>query len=55
MVEKMALQYIKSDDPQGKEKAMQSLTKYTNDFARATMDRWNELGDTFWGLFARGF
>lgn len=30
------------------------LTQYTNDFARAAMSRWWELGDTFWGMFARG-
>ncbi len=54
MIEKKALEYYKADDPQGRVKAMQFLTKYTNDFARATMDRWNEMGNTFWGLFARG-
>ncbi len=31
------------------------LTQYTNDFARAAMNKWWELGDTFWGMFARGF
>lgn len=31
------------------------LTQYTNDFARAAMSRWWELGDKFWGMFARGF
>jgi len=31
------------------------LTKYTNDFARAAMNQWWELGDTFWAMFARGF
>ena len=31
------------------------LTQYTNDFARATMSKWWELGDKFWGMFARGF
>jgi len=30
------------------------LTQYTNDFARAAMSRWWELGNTFWGMFARG-
>jgi dipeptidase len=54
MIEKTALQYYSSDDPQGRVKAMQFLTRYTNDFARATIDRWNDLGNTFWGLFARG-
>lgn len=31
------------------------LTKYTNDFARAAMNKWWELGDIFWGIYARGF
>lgn len=31
------------------------LTQYTNDFARAAMNKWWELGDTFWTMFARGF
>ncbi len=31
------------------------LTKYTGDFARAAMQRYLELGDTFWGMFSRGF
>lgn len=30
------------------------LTKYTNDFARAAMNKWWELGDSFWAMFARG-
>ena len=54
-IEKIALQYYSSDDPEGRMKARQYLTKYTNDFARAAMDKWNELGDTFWGLYAHGF
>lgn len=31
------------------------LTKYTNDMARAAIQRYLELGDRFWMLFARGF
>ena len=31
------------------------LTRYTNNFARATMQRWWELGDFFWAEFARGW
>jgi len=30
------------------------LTQYTNDFARAAMSRWWEMGNMFWGMFARG-
>ncbi|UCE21101.1 MAG: C69 family dipeptidase, partial [Candidatus Aminicenantes bacterium] len=36
-------------------KAQEYLTKYTNDFARATIHKYLELGDQFWTMFARGF
>ena len=36
-------------------KAQAYLTKYTNDFARAAMHKYLELGDKFWTMFARGF
>jgi dipeptidase len=36
-------------------KAKEYLTKYTNDFARAAMHKYLELGDQFWTMFARGF
>jgi len=32
--------------------AYQLLTNYTNDFARAAMQKYNELGDKFWMIFA---
>jgi dipeptidase len=50
-IEKIALE-LHASDPK---RCSEYLTKYTNDFARATMDAWWELGDTFWGIFARGF
>lgn len=31
------------------------LTRYTNNFARATMQKWWELGDFFWAHYARGW
>ena len=31
------------------------LTRYTNNWARATMQRWWELGDFFWAYYARGW
>jgi dipeptidase len=31
------------------------LTRYTNNFAGAAMQKWWELGDLFWAMFARGF
>lgn len=40
----------------GKNKeAQEFLTQYTNDFARAAMLKYWELGDQFWTSFARGF
>ena len=35
-------------------KAKQYLTKYTNDFARAAINKYWELGDKFWMLLSRG-
>lgn len=40
---------------ENKLKAEKYLTKYTNDFARAAMQKYWELGDKFWSMFARGF
>ena len=64
-VEKKALELYKAEKKSKKSKGEESeektpefrkfLTKYTNDFARAAMDQWWELGDTFWTMFARGF
>jgi dipeptidase len=41
--------------PDGKEKSREFLTNYTNHFAHSAMSKWQELGDIFWGFFARGF
>ncbi len=55
-VEKIASDlYGKGDNAEGVKKAREYLTKYTNDFARAAMDTYQELGDKFWTMFARGF
>jgi dipeptidase len=50
-LEKKALELAKNDPEQLKK----YLTKYTNDFARAAMSKYIELGDMFWTLFGRGF
>ena len=47
--------YGKGDNPENIKKAQQFLTKYTNDFARAAMSKYWELGDKFWTMFSRGF
>lgn len=56
LVEKTVLElYGNGDSADNIELVKQYLTKYTNDFARATMHKWWELGDLFWTMFARGF
>jgi dipeptidase len=35
-------------------RARDYLTKYTNDFARAAIEKWGELEGTFWEMIARG-
>jgi dipeptidase len=55
-IEKKILKLLKkgySDEDLAK--AKEYLTKYTNDFARATIHKYMELGDKFWTMFARGF
>ncbi len=55
-IEKIAQQYFNNDDvEQGRLKARQFLTVYTNDFARAAIGKWIELEGTFWAMYARGF
>ncbi len=55
-VEKIALElYGKGDREENIVRTKQYLTKYTNDFARAAMSKYQELGDRFWGMFGRGF
>jgi hypothetical protein len=36
-------------------KAKQYLTKYTNNFARAAINKYWELGDKFWDFLKRGY
>jgi dipeptidase len=55
-VEKKALElYNGGKTDEDIAKAKQYLTKYTNDFARAAIHKYWELGDTFWSLFKFGF
>jgi dipeptidase len=55
-VEKRALEIYKSEKPEKSiARLKEYLTKYTNDFARAAMHKYWELGDKFWTMFARGF
>jgi dipeptidase len=45
----------KGDGEEGRAAAREYVTAYTNDFARAAMLEYLELGDKMWTLFARGF
>jgi len=55
-IEKRALEIYKSESSEeSAPKLKEYLTKYTNDFARAAMHKYWELGDKFWTMFARGF
>jgi len=47
--------YFNIAEKQGKDAARAYLTGYTFDFAGATFLRWEEMGDEFWKMFARGF
>jgi dipeptidase len=56
MVEQRVKDMLKADgSPEGHKKAQEDLTQYSGDFSRAAMQKWIELGDAFWALFARGF
>jgi len=55
-IEKVAQDMLAADSSEpGRQKVKEFLTRYTNDFARAAIDRWNELTDNFWVMYARGF
>ncbi len=55
-IEKKAAELLNNKDKEAGKKACRTyLTQYTNDFARAAMNKWWELGDQFWTFFARGF
>ena len=55
LIEKQALALMGSGDAADVSAAKEFLTMYTNDFARAAMNTYWELGDKFWTMFARGF
>ncbi len=55
-IEKKVLKLLKKGhSEEDLAKAKEYLTKYTNDFARAAIHKYLELGDKFWTMFARGF
>jgi dipeptidase len=55
-IEKKVLELYKSEaSKENPVKVQEYLTKYSNDFARAAIHKYWELGDKFWIMFARGF
>ena len=48
-------QYKQIQQTKGDDAAKAYLTGYTSDFAGATMQRWEDMADEFWKMFARGF
>jgi dipeptidase len=55
-IEKKVMQLLKKGhSEEDLAKAKEYLTRYTNDFARAAIQKYLELGDKFWTMFARGF
>jgi dipeptidase len=56
MIEKKVKElYSRENSEENVKKIKEYLTKYTNDFSRAVMHKYWELGDMFWGMFGRGF
>jgi dipeptidase len=65
MMDKMAVELMKAE--KGKEPAVDErgnpkpapyrefMTRYTNDFARSTMTKWEELKAQMWTMYARGW
>jgi dipeptidase len=50
-LEKRMIRLLKEN----RNKALAYLTSYVNNFARAVLHRYWELGDSFWSLYSRGF
>jgi dipeptidase len=55
LIEKEAMSLHGGGDAADVDKVKDYLTRYTNDFARAAMNKYWELGNRFWTMFARGF
>lgn len=56
LVEKKVLEIMNSKTPEKEPLTVnQYLTMYTNDFARAVLEKYRELYEQFWAKYARGF
>ena len=53
-IEKKAVEILRAGNG-GPDACAAYLTNYSGDFARAAVRKYEELGDTFWMLFGRGF
>ncbi|MDR2697232.1 MAG: C69 family dipeptidase [Holophagales bacterium] len=56
VVEQRVREMLSRDNSlEGRKRVQEYLTQYSGDFSRSAMQKWIELGDTFWAMFARGF
>ncbi len=55
LIEQKALDLMTASDGDDDMEFRKFLTRYTNNWAGATMQRWWELGDFFWAYYARGW
>jgi len=55
LIEQKALEMMRAEGGADPMKYRQFLTRYTNNWAGGTMQRWREMGDFFWAYYARGW
>ncbi len=55
LIEQKAVELMKVEGGADPMKFRTFLTRYTHNWAGATMQKWEELGDYFWAYFARGW
>ncbi len=55
MMERRALELFESEGGEAPMEFRRFLSRYTDGFARATMQKWWELGDLLWAEYARGW
>ncbi len=55
LIEQKAVELMRQEGGSDPMKFRTFLTRYTNNWAGATMQKWEELGDFFWAYYARGW
>jgi dipeptidase len=55
LIEGKAVELMQAERGSDPMKYRTFLTRYTNNWAGATMQKWEELGDFFWAYYARGW